>query len=128
MRIKNSWLVVFFLSVLWVPSLLSQSASTGALAGTVKDSSGAAIPNATVTAISVDTGQARTTITGADGTYKFGLLPPGSYQVKVEAAGFGPAEVPSATVNVTETAMLDVALKVGTQTQSVTVQGEVETL
>ena len=128
MRLKNSWLVVFFLSVLWVPSLLSQSASTGALAGTVKDSSGAVIPNATVTAISVDTGQVRTTITGTDGAYKFGLLPPGNFQVKVEAAGFGPAEVPSATVSVTETAVLDVALKVGTQTQSVTVQGEVETL
>ncbi len=40
--------------------------------GTVKDSSGAVTPNATVTAISVDTGQVRTTIKGADGAYKFG--------------------------------------------------------
>jgi Carboxypeptidase regulatory-like domain len=128
MRSKNSWLVVFLVSVLWVPSLLSQSASTGALAGTVKDSSGAVIPNATVTAISVDTGQMRTTMTGADGAYKFSLLPPGNYQVKAEAAGFGTVEIPSATVSVTETAVLDVALQVGTQTQSVTVQGEVETL
>ena len=78
------------------------------------------IPNATVTAISVDTGQVRTTITGADGAYKFGLLPPSNFQVKVEVAGFGRAEVPSATVSVTETAVLDVTLKVGTQTQSVT--------
>ena len=49
-------------------SVMAQTASTGALAGTVRDASGAVIPNATVTATSVDTGQARTTMT-ADGRH-----------------------------------------------------------
>ena len=76
-----------------VPCLMAQTAATGALTGTVTDSTGAVIPNVTVTATSADTGQARTSTTGADGTYKFSVLPPGSYRVKFEAPGFGTAEV-----------------------------------
>jgi hypothetical protein len=48
--------------------------------------------------------------------------------VKFEATGFKASEVPSVTVNVTETQVLDSRLEVGTQTQEVTVQGEVETV
>jgi Carboxypeptidase regulatory-like domain len=110
------------------PSLMAQTAGTGALTGTVTDSSGAVVPNANVTATNVDTGQARTAKTGADGTYNISLLPPGKYRVMFEAMGFKPVEVPSATVNVTETGVLDRVLEVGAQTQTVTVEGEVETI
>ena len=108
--------------------LKGQTAATGALTGSITDPSGAVIPNATVTATNLDTGQARTTITGADGTYKFTLLPPGNYRVKIEAGGFKPVEVPSATVSVTETAVLDRSLEVGAQTQTVTVESAVEAI
>jgi Carboxypeptidase regulatory-like domain len=111
-----------------VPHLSAQTAATGALSGTVTDSTGAVVPNVTVTATSADTGQARTTTTAADGTYKFSVLAPGSYRVKFEAAGFGTAEVPSATVNVTETEVLNRTLQVGSQTQEVSVQADVETV
>jgi hypothetical protein len=47
-------------------SLTAQTAGTGALIGTITDSTGAVVPNATVTATSVDTGQARTSTTGSD--------------------------------------------------------------
>src|ERR1019366_5193158 len=110
--------VCFFLAT---TSVLAQTASTGALIGTVTDSSGAVVPNVTVTATSVDSGQARTSMTASDGSYKFNLLPPGGYRVRFEAAGFRPIEIPSATVNVTETAVLDRALDVGSQSQTVTV-------
>jgi len=70
-----------------VPSVGAQTAGTGALTGTIKDPSGAVIPNATVTATSVDTGQVRTSPTGADGTYRLTLLPPGNYRVRIEAGG-----------------------------------------
>jgi len=106
----------------------AQTAGTGALTGTITDASGAVIPNATVTTTSLDTGQVRAVMTGADGTYKFNLLPPGNYRVRIEASGFQPVEVPSATVNVTETSVLDRKLAVGAQTQTVTVEGEVEML
>jgi len=92
------------------------------------DPSNAAVPNAMVTATNLETGQVRTATTGQDGAYKFGLLPPGDYRVKFEAAGFQALEVPSATVNVTETAVLDRTLQVGAQNQLVTVEGSVETI
>src|SRR5436305_3120456 len=105
-------LILTGLLMAWNPSLMAQTAGTGALTGTVTDSSGAVVPNATVTATSVDTGQARTATTGADGTYKINLLNPGNYHVKFEASGFKGVEVPSATVTVTETAVLDRTLEV----------------
>jgi hypothetical protein len=119
------------LFVLWVFSvapLLAQTASTGALTGTITDQSGAVVPNATVTLTNVDTGQARSTTTMTDGTYKFTLLAPGNYRLRIEANGFKPVEVPSATVNVTETEVLNRALEVGGQAQTLTVEGEVQTI
>src|SRR5437763_12736786 len=86
--------VFFFLTC--APSLIAQTASTGALTGTITDPSGAVVPNATVTATNLDTGQARTAKTGSDGIYKIGLLSPGNYRVKLEASGFTAVEVPSA--------------------------------
>src|SRR4029077_5938365 len=124
----NFCVLLIFVSLFSLQSLMAQTAGTGALTGTVKDPSGAVIPNATVTATSVDTSQARTTMTGAEGVYPFNLLPPGNYRVRIEASGFKPVEVPSVTVAVTETAVLDRNLEVGAQAQTVTVEGEVENI
>jgi hypothetical protein len=92
----------------------------------VKDSSGAVVPNATVTATNNGTGQARNTMTDTDGTYKFGLLPPGDYKLRYEASGFTGLEIPSVAIVVTETAVLDQVLQVGGQTQQVEVRAETE--
>ena len=96
------------------PSLIAQTTEPGALTGKVTDGSGGAVANATVTATSVDTGQSRTATTATDGTYKFDQMPPGSYRVKFEAAGFKALEI-SSTVNRTETAILDGKLDSGEQ-------------
>jgi hypothetical protein len=127
-RIGVTFLALVCLFLSFSASLAAQTAATGALTGTVTDSTGAVVPNVTVTATSTDTGQVRTAVTGADGVYKLSLLPPGTYRVKFEAAGFGPVEVPAANVNVTETEVLDRALQVGAQTQEVSVQADVETV
>jgi hypothetical protein len=119
-------LALLICSMTLSPSLFSQSASTGALLGTLKDPSGAVVPNATVTLTSLDTAQVRTATTSADGTYKFGLLPPGNYSLKFESAGFNAVEVPTVTVAVTETAVLDQTLQVGAQTQEVEVRAQTQ--
>lgn len=113
---------VFGLSVVWVcllgtciPSLSAQASGTGVLTGKITDASGAVVANATVTATSVDTSQARTATTGTDGTYKFDLLPPGNYGVKIEAIGFKAAEIPSTTVKENESAVLDAKLEASEQ-------------
>ncbi|MGD0906332.1 MAG: carboxypeptidase-like regulatory domain-containing protein [Candidatus Acidiferrales bacterium] len=103
---------------------MAQTASTGALTGTVTDASGAAVPNVTVTAVSADSGAVRTATTGSDGSYNLALLPLGNYRVKFEAVGFNTEEVPAVEVKVTETTTLNRALQVGSQTQQVIVQGE----
>jgi hypothetical protein len=119
------WLVVALILITLAPSLFAQTASTGALSGTVTDMSGAVVPNVTVTAMSAS-GQSRTEMTGTDGAYHLTLLPPGAYRLKFEAAGFNTEEVPAVTVNVTETTVLNRALAVGTQTQQVVVEAEAE--
>ena len=111
---------VFTLAVLattLAPGLFSQTASTGAIKGTVTDPSGAVVPNVTVTATNNDTGATRTATTGADGSYIITLLPLGTYRLKFDVTGFKPEEVPSVTVNVTETAVLNATLEVGTKTR-----------
>jgi len=63
------------LAVFCADRAAAQSAGTGALTGTVTDPSGKSVPNATVTVVNTGTNQERTTTTGADGVYKFSLLP-----------------------------------------------------
>src|ERR1700733_6034705 len=99
------------------PYLMAQSAGTAALAGTITDPSGAAIPNVTVTITNNDTGQSRTATTSSNGTYKFSLLPPGSYKASFAAAGFKTSEVAAVVLNVTETPELDRTLEVGAQAE-----------
>src|ERR1700681_2601380 len=99
-------LVVVCLFVTLAPSLMAQTAGTGALTGTVTDPSGAPVAFAMVTATSVDTGRVRPEVTETDGTYEFSL-PPGNYRVRFESAGYKTVEIPSARINVTQAAVLD---------------------
>jgi hypothetical protein len=99
--------VLILMFAICVPSLMAQSAGTSGLSGIITDPSGAAIPNVTVTLTSNDTNQVRTSTTGSDGQYKFTLLPPGSYKIRIAAMGFKTAEVGSVVLNVTESSTLD---------------------
>lgn len=126
-KFASAVLLFVFTLVVSAPTASSQSATTGALTGTVSDPSGAVISGATVTATNVATGQARTVTTDTSGVYKISLLPPGNYSVKFAASGFKTIEVPSVTVNVTETQLVNHALEVGAQTQQITVASTIET-
>jgi outer membrane receptor protein involved in Fe transport len=119
--------VLFFFIAIFISAspALAQSASTGALSGTVTDPSGGVIAGATVTATNLATGQSRTGTTDSNGTYKLSLLPPGNYSMKFSATGFKAVEVPSVTVNVTETRSVDHGLEVGSATTSVTIEANV---
>ena len=74
--------------------LAAQTIVTGEIAGVVKDPSGAAIPNITVTAKSAATGEIRASATSnAQGEYHLPLLRPGAYTLSVTTSGFQPAEL-----------------------------------
>ena len=99
------------LSIGFAQSLMAQTAGAGALRGRVIDASGNGVTNVTVTATGVDNGQMQNATTGTDGSYRFDGLPAGNYRLKFEAAGFKMLEIPSTTVNGTETTVLDEKLE-----------------
>src|SRR5689334_8817772 len=68
--------------------LVYSQAVNGSLLGAITDASGAAVPNAKVTATETNTGISRTAQTNESGNYTFSDLPPGTYTVAVEQAGF----------------------------------------
>src|SRR5437879_4125168 len=103
-------------------SLWAQSATTGALRGTLVDSSGAVVPNATVVLGNTATGQAQTAITDANGLYGFSLLPPGTDDVVFSAPGFKTATAMSVVVNVSEARELRAQLEAGSADERVACQ------
>lgn len=116
------------LLVLSAAPLMAQSSTTGGLTGTVTDPSGAVISGATVTITNLGTGQVRNVTTDANGSYKFNQLQPGNYSVTFAASGFQTLEVPSITINITETSVVNRGLQVGAQTQQVTVESTAQAI
>src|SRR5580704_12992055 len=98
---------------------------TGAILGTVKDSSGASIAGATVTVRNTDTNLTRTQMTEQDGSYRFSELPVGHYEAKAEAAGFRTENRTGMTLEVTQQGVVNFALQVGATAQQVTVSSEI---
>ena len=70
------------------PAAHAQSNISGDIVGTVMDSSGAVVANATVTLKNEDTGATSVSVTSDTGAYRFPLLKPGRYSVAVSASGF----------------------------------------
>ena len=99
---------------------------TATIQGRVYDASGAAISNATVTAVNPDTGLTRSTTAGATGDYQFTLLPSGDYTITAEKPGFQKA-AKKIHLDIGTAGNLDFTLPVGQVTEQVTVQdvGEV---
>ena len=110
--------LVLTLALLLVPTSAFAQVETGQLGGTVTDPQGAVIAGATVTATLKDTGSVRSTTSSGDGNYSFTNLRPGTYEVKVEGAGFG-AKEQNAVVNVGTRSTLDFELAVSGGTTSV---------
>src|SRR5579871_6330312 len=77
--------IVIFLSA----SLVRAQIGTGQIVGTVTDSSGGVIAEATVTAVHAQTNASRTAKTNSSGLYDLPALPPGTYTLTIEMQGFG---------------------------------------
>jgi Carboxypeptidase regulatory-like domain/TonB-dependent Receptor Plug Domain len=96
---------------------------TGTIIGTVKDTSGAVVPGAAITATEVNTGIKTDVKSGADGNYVITPLKIGSYTVSVDANGFQKVVQQNVVLNVQATVRVDFSLKVGSVTQTVEVSG-----
>ncbi|PYT27685.1 MAG: hypothetical protein DMG57_17425 [Acidobacteria bacterium] len=105
----------FFLQSAW------PQASTATVSGTVRDQSGAVIPNAAVTLTNSATNVASKTSTNGVGFYIFAGVVPGSYDLVAEAPGMQKFEG-KLTVQVQQNAVVDAVLKLGATTSEVSVQ------
>ncbi len=112
--------IVFAVSAL---AALAQS-FTGAIAGTARDASGASVPEVKITLVNINTGEKRMAETSAEGNYTLPALPPGTYRLEAERAGFKKFVRPNIVVQVNQQISIDLALEIGDLTQSVEVTAE----
>ncbi|HZQ55574.1 MAG TPA: TonB-dependent receptor [Bryobacteraceae bacterium] len=103
-------------------TITSAQTATGQITGTVRDSSGAVLPNAKVTVTNQGTRVTRDTVSTGSGDYTFTLLPVGTYTVSAEQKGFSKAEQSDIRLNVDQVQRVDLTLSVGATTETVTVQ------
>src|ERR1700736_1495795 len=106
---------------LFSPFVLPQI-DTGAIVGTVRDPTGAAVPNATVSVTNAATGVSQSTTTNGAGEYQFTALLPGTYSVKATAAGFSTQVTNAVQIDVQSRPAIDFSLQVGEARQVVEVQ------
>ena len=93
----------------------------GTITGTIVDPASAVLPNAQITARNVETGAVYEVASSATGNYTLSQLPAGSYEMNVSVAGFKTFVRQNLTVQVAQTLRVDVAMEVGTTSESVTV-------
>lgn len=101
----------------------ARAQSAGSIAGTVVDTSGAAVPGATVALTHQGTGTTTTTATTRQGTFVVPQIPPGAYSVEARLEGFRTAIVIPVTVHVDTRVSLDLVLEPGTINETVRVEG-----
>ena len=117
-------LIGFIAAFLWAALAATAYAQNAQINGAVKDSSGAVIPGATVTARNLETGLLRTAVTDAQGEYRLPSLPPGRYSVSTELTGFSTETRPDIVLIIEQTAIINFALKPAAISETVTVTGE----
>jgi hypothetical protein len=123
--------VLLCMSAVLPSALFSQSASTGTVAGTVTDPSGAAVAGATVALTDKATNTPRTASTNENGRYILVDIPAGTYDVNVSKQGFRISRLSGQTVNVGTALTLNVTLEIGSVAESVEViasNAELQTL
>ncbi len=114
------FLVVEFL--LLSAAAIAQDAAS--LTGTIRDNTGAVIPDASVTLKNTATGIARDLKTNSAGEYVAAAVPPGQYNLTVLVPGFRKYQADGVVLRVAQNARIDVTMRVGNTHEEVTVHGE----
>src|SRR3984957_3355652 len=111
-------------AALLLGSPLAAQSTSGTISGTVADSSGSAVPDATVTLTNEGTAASDTFTTGPDGLYSFVNVNPGSYRIEVEKAGFKHFQRAGVLVQVEQRVPINITMEAGSLTETVEVTGE----
>src|SRR6266513_6302972 len=96
----------------------------GVITGTITDPTGAVVPGATVTITNVGTNVSQSTATGGDGSYRFGLVPPGAYTVEVKAANFAVVRASGIVVEASQTVPFSVKLELAKTSETIEVTSQ----
>jgi hypothetical protein len=112
------------LGMVWLATPTSAQTATATILGNVRDTSGATVPGATVTATNLDTAFSRATTTDGDGQYALQLLPIGKYRVDVTLDGFKNFAQTGVTLEVGRNARVDATIEPGAIAETVTVVGD----
>ncbi len=116
MQLRNFRVILYVFLIVCLTGALpawAQSASTGTVAGSVTDPSGAVVTGATVTLTDTATSTPRTTTTNADGRYIFVDVNPGLYNMQVNKQGFATTKLTNQEVKVGASTTLNVSMQVG---------------
>lgn len=111
-----------------LPASKISLAQNAAVNGQISDSSGAAIVNAQVALTSIESHAVQHASTDGNGFYTFSNMAPGIYALTVEAVGFAPYQQTGISLAHNQTAVLNVKMAIASASQSVTVQGDGESL
>jgi hypothetical protein len=123
-KIGHISLCLLLLTIVNSNPLKAQSGTTSAISGTVTDSTGAALPDAAVTATNVDTKAARAGQTNADGRFLFSQVNPGAYTVTVKASAFAEQTSPPIAVAVGRTVTMNFSLSLSAVSQRLEVTAQ----
>jgi hypothetical protein len=124
MRLRRAVSLSALAGILLFAGLVSaQSPTTGQITGVVKDATGAVVSGAKLTLTSTS-GVERQTTSDATGHYAFSLVPPGSYSVEADKAGFSKVTAEGVVVRITEITNVDMPLVVASERAVVEVAGE----
>ncbi len=111
-----------------VPSVMFGQFEAATVLGSIRDASGAVVPNCKVTLENINTGVAVSTNTDANGYYEFVNQHLGMYKVRAEAAGFQTGEANPFELTTNARQRVDLALQVGQASSTVTVTDAVSVL
>src|SRR5215469_1877760 len=126
--VAASRIVVVALFLGFLGSSLKAQTNNGAIAGSILDSSGAAIVGAQVTATGVETHSVYNVVSSSTGAYRLSDLVLGSYDIVVSAPGFKEAKRTGVLVQINTTAALDITLQPGDVKETVTVEADAPTI
>ena len=105
------------------PGSTLSASSTGTIQGRVTDTSGAILPGVTVTAASPSMIGTQSQVSNENGSYRFPAVPPGTYELTFELAGFNTVKRSGVQISLGFTANVNAEMKVGGLEETVTVTG-----
>lgn len=128
-KVKHLGVALFVLLASLAPAVVAAQELQGTITGLVTDTTGAVIPNATVTVSENEvSGAVRTVVTDARGSYTVTNLHAGTYTVTVKEQGFQTSSILNVVLHVSQTRTVSVTLRPGQVTQTVKVQANPEVI